>query len=173
MNRSIHRFFVLAIGVLFCVLGCTRDQGHLLMPDHISHMETTDTEASFEQNIQPILTARCALSGCHVADGPHGLDFRTYASFMAGGEHGPVFIPGDAAGSEIVEEIVEGHMPPPPRDPLSDAELQAIINWINHQEPHDETEPHADAHDEHTDVHEDMAEEHADAAHDEDLDVEQ
>ena len=91
---------------------------------------------------------------------------------MAGGEHGPVFIPGDAAESEIVEEIVEGHMPPPPRDPLSDAELQAIINWINHQEPHDDTDPHADAHDEHTDAHEDMAEEHADDAHDEDLDVE-
>lgn len=29
----------------------------------------TDTEVSFEADIQPILTAKCALSGCHVADG--------------------------------------------------------------------------------------------------------
>ena len=169
MNRSIQRFFLLTIWVLVCVLGCTRDQSHLLMPDHISHMEPTDIEDSFEQNVQPILTARCALSGCHVADGPHGLDFRTYASFIAGGEHGPVFIPGDAAESEIVEEIVEGKMPPPPRDPLSDAELQAIIHWINHQEPQDGIDPHADAHDEHAHAHE----EHADDAHDEDVDVAQ
>ena len=171
MNRSIQRFFLLTLGLLFCVIGCTRDRGHLLMPDHISQptevMESTDTEASFEQNILPILTARCALAGCHVADGPHGLDFRTYESFIAGGEHGPVFIPGDAVGSEIVEEIVEGKMPPPPRDPLSDTELQAIISWINQQEPHDDIHPHEHAHDEDRDEHHDMDEEH-----DEDADVE-
>ena len=64
-------------------------------------------------------------------------------------------------------------MPPPPREPLSDAELQAIIHWINHQEPRDDIDPHDDAHDENADAHEDMAEKHADDAHDEDLDVEQ
>ena len=172
MNASIQKCFLLTIGLLLCVLGCTRDRGHLLMIDHISEptevMKSTDIEASFEQNIQPILTARCALSGCHVADGPHGLDFRSYASFIAGGEHGSVFIRGDATGSEIVEEIVEGKMPPPPHDPLSDAELQAIINWINHQEPHDGIDPHEDAHDEDTDAHEDMDEEHDDEPADDD-----
>ena len=181
MNASLQRFCLVIIGLLFCVLGCTRDRAHILMPDHISHatevMVSTDTEASFENDILPILTARCALAGCHVADGPHGLDFRTYASFIAGGEHGPVFIPGDAAESEIVEEIVEGKMPPPPRDPLSDAELQVIINWINQQEPHDDIVPHDDDHDE-EDEHVDMEDEHdaeedehadIDAVHDEDM----
>ena len=175
MNVSIQRFFLLTIGLLFCVLGCTRDRGHILMPDHISQptevMASTDIEASFEQDIQPILTARCALAGCHVADGPDGLDFRTYESFIAGGEDGPVFIPGDAAGSEIVEEIVEGKMPPPPRDPLSDAELQLIINWINQQESHDAIDPHEDAHDEDADKHEENDEhDDIDDEHDEDMD---
>lgn len=175
MNVSIQRFFLLAFGFLFCMLGCTRDRAHMLMPDHISHptevMESTDIKTSFEQNVLPILTSRCALAGCHVADGPHGLDFRTYASFIAGGEHGPVFIPGDAVESEIVEEIVEGKMPPPPRDPLSDAELQVIINWINQQEPHDDIVPH-DEHDE-EDEHVDMDDDH-DEEEDEhvDMDVE-
>jgi len=127
-------------------------------------MESTDTEDSFEHDILPILTARCALAGCHVADGPHGLDFRTYESFITGGEHGPAFIPGNAQESEIVEEIVAGKMPPPPRDPLSDAELQVIINWINQQESHDDIVPHDDDHDE-EDEHVDM-----DDVHDEDMD---
>ena len=81
----------------------------------------------------PILTERCALSGCHVADGPHGLDFRTYESFKAGGEHGPVFIPGNAEESEVVEQIVSGSMPPG-GPPLSAAEIQHFVDWINQQE---------------------------------------
>ena len=49
--------------------------------------------------------------------------------------------------------------------------IQTIINWINHQEPHVGIDPHEDTHDENADAHEDMAEEHHDV-HDEDMDVE-
>ena len=158
MSTSIQRFFLLTIGFLFCLLGCTRDRGHILMPDHISHatevMESTDSESSFKQNVLPILTARCALAGCHVADGPHGLDFRTYESFIAGGEHGPAFIPGNAQESEIVEQIVSGRMPPG-GPPLTAAEIQLFVDWINQQEVQEgiiQLE-HGDAHE---DVHEGM-----------------
>lgn len=168
MNVSIQRFFLIAIGFLFCLLGCTRDRAHMLMPDHISHpteaMESTDIKTSFEHNVLPILTARCALAGCHVADGPHGLDFRTYASFIAGGEHGSVFIPGNAEESEVVEEIVAGRMPPL-GPPLTDAEIQVFVDWINQQEPQDDTVPHDDDHGEEEDAHADMDDEH-----DEDMD---
>ena len=123
-------------------MGCTREPASVIMPDDVSTLmmetmdvhEPVDTKTSFEQNLLPILTANCALAGCHVENGPHGLDFRTYESFIVGGEHGPVFIPGNAAESEIFEEIVEGRMPPPPRDPLSAAEIQLFIDWINQQE---------------------------------------
>ena len=168
MTISIQRFFLLIIGLLLCVLGCTRE--HVDMPmldDHAAPMETyepVDVEAAFEQNLLPILTARCALSGCHVADGPHGLDFRTYESFLAGGEHGSVFIPGNAEESEIVEEIVEGKMPPPPRDPLTAAEIQLFKDWINQQKARDHVIEHE--HDEHGDE-EDTADDHDD---DEDVD---
>ena len=87
MSIVTQRFFLLVIGMLFCLFGCER--GDILMPDDVSPPmevhEPIDVEAAFEQNVLPILTARCALSGCHVADGPHGLDFRTYESFKAGG----------------------------------------------------------------------------------------
>ncbi|RKU28868.1 hypothetical protein C6499_09635 [Candidatus Poribacteria bacterium] len=140
MTISIQKFFLLIIGLLFSVLGCTRER----METH----EPVDIEAAFEQNLLPILTARCALSGCHIADGPHGLDFRTYESFIAGGEHGPVFIPGNAEVSEIVKEIVEGKMPPPPRDSLTAAEIQLFVDWINQQEAQDHVVQHE--HDEHS-----------------------
>ena len=94
--------------------GCERVDVSML-DDHSAPMEvheSVDVEIAFEQNVLPILTARCALSGCHIANGPHGLDFRTYESFLAGGEHGPVFLPGNAEESEIVKIIVEGKMPP-------------------------------------------------------------
>ena len=165
MAISRQRFFLLIIGLLFCVLGCTRE--HVDMPmldDHAAETEThepVNVEAAFAQNILPILTARCALSGCHVADGPHGLDFRTYESFVTGGEHGPAFIPGNAEGSEIVEQIVAGKMPPPPRDPLTAAEIQLFVDWINQQKAQDHAVQHE--HDEHGDV-EDM-DDHDDEAH--------
>ena len=168
MAISIQRFFLLIIGLLFCVMGCTREHVDVTMlddpsapmetDDHSAPMETddhsepmethepVDVEVAFEQHLLPILTARCALSGCHVADGPHGLDFRTYESFIAGGEHGPAFIPGNAEDSEIVEQIVSGNMPPG-GPPLTDAEIQLFINWINHQETQDAVVQHEhDAH---------------------------
>ena len=121
----------------------------------------------------PILTSRCALSGCHVADGPHGLDFRTYESFIAGGEHGPAFIPGNAEESEIVEQIVSGRMPPE-GPPLSDAEVQLFRDWINQQETPDHAVQHE--HDEHgdeaetVDDHADDIDDAHDAEHDDDED---
>ena len=175
MTISIQRFFLLIVGLLFCVLGCARE--HVDMPmldDHAAPMEThepVDIEAAFEQNLLPILTARCALSGCHVADGPHGLDFRTYESFVAGGEHGPAFIPGNAEESEVIEQIVSGAMPPG-GPPLSDAEIQLFVDWINQQEAQDHVVQHE--HDEHGDEadtdddHDD--EEDADGDHDGDDD---
>lgn len=163
---NIRGSLLLTIGLLFCILGCTRDRAHVLMPDHTSPPteahETVDPEMSFEQHLLPILTARCALAGCHVADGPHGLDFRTYASFIAGGEHGPEFIPGNAADSEIVKQITSGNMPPG-GPPLTDAEIQHFVDWINQQEAHGDIVVHDAGHD----AHDDMAGDHdAGAEHD-------
>ena len=66
--------------------------------------ETVNTEASFEQHLLPILTAKC-FAGCHVAGGPKNLDC-TYQVFIKGGDEGAVFVPGNAQGSSI-----SGRMP--------------------------------------------------------------
>ena len=174
MVVNTRKFFVVAGVLLFCVLGCTRDRGHVLMPDHVSTPTEVHESAktSFEQNVQPILAVKCALSGCHGENPQEGYDYRTYESFIAGGEHGPVFIPGNAEESEIVEEVVENKMPPPESSlpTLSAAELQILKDWINQQEPqgdsvahdHDHSDAaesdgvddsHGDADDAHSDMH--------------------
>jgi hypothetical protein len=67
---------------------------------------------SFNADILPILTNRCAIAGCHVAGGPHGVDLRTYDSVIKGGDAGAIVIAADAMESEVVKQIVEGRMPP-------------------------------------------------------------
>ncbi len=85
---------------------------------------------SFKTDISPILTNHCALVGCHVADGPDGVDLRTYGTLQKGGGHGPLYLEGNAKESEIVEEVVKRKMPPD--GPYLDAnQIQLIIDWIN------------------------------------------
>ena len=153
-----QRFLILTIGLILCTLGCGPEGGNILQvidllsetiqlspatekdnivqPDDIlsetGQPSPAAIEASFEQNLLPILRARCAFAGCHVAGGPEGLDFSTYESFIRGGDD--VFTPGNARSSDIVEEIVSGRMPPGgPR--LPDDQIQLFIDWINQQEP--------------------------------------
>jgi hypothetical protein len=85
---------------------------------------------SFNADIAPILTNRCAIAKCHVVDGPHDIDLRTYDSVIKGGDEGAIVIAGDAMESEMVEEIAEGKMPPE-GPPLEAAQIQLIIDWIN------------------------------------------
>ena len=150
MVMNIRRFFLLTGVLLLCVLGCSRDHGQMLMPGHVSAPTEVGAaaKASFEQNVLPILAAKCALSGCHGENPQEGYDYRTYESFIAGGEHGPVFIPGDAEESEIVKEVVEGKMPPPESGlpTLSTDELQILKDWINQQQPQDGIVAHDDDH---------------------------
>ena len=85
---------------------------------------------SFQDDVLPILTNRCAFTGCHVAGGPYGIDLRTYDALIAGGHDGAIVIAGNARRSELVEQIVEGEMPPN-GPPLPVAQIQLIIDWIN------------------------------------------
>ncbi len=125
------RFSILTVFCLIGILGCTRDYTEVITSPAESP-DPAEIEASFHMNILPILTERCALAGCHVADGPEDLDLRTYESFKAGSEHGPIFIPGNAEESEVVEEIESGKMPPG-GPPLTPDQIQLFVDWINNQ----------------------------------------
>ena len=85
---------------------------------------------SFQDDIQPILAADCALAGCHAAPGAAGLDLSNYDSFKKGGNTGPGFDAGDGKGSLVVKRIDGGGMPLG-RPPLDGDQIQLFIDWID------------------------------------------
>ena len=120
---------LLAVGLMVWLFGCGSAIKELgLVFDNPT--AAGRPSPSFSTDIAPILTSQCAIAECHVVDGPHDIDLRTYDTLMKGGDEGAIVIVGDARESEIVEEIAEGKMPPegPPLDP---AQIQLIIDWIN------------------------------------------
>lgn len=83
------------------------------------------------RDIQPILTANCAMSGCHDAvTQQDGIRLTDYNSVASTADVRP-FNPG---GSDLYEVISESdpdkRMPPPPASPLSAAEIALIRKWI-------------------------------------------
>jgi uncharacterized membrane protein len=84
--------------------------------------------------IQPMLDQRCV--SCHGTGKRKGkLRLDSPEQWQAGGEHGPVVVPGDAAGSELMSRLLlprsdEKHMPPDGRKPLSTRQIQILEWWI-------------------------------------------
>ena len=97
-------------------------------------IKTAIANPSFHKDIQPLLTQNCA--PCHINGATGGLSLKSYDSLMAGGAVGPVVTPGDPDHSHLVL-MVKGQDPqfqglrmPLGGNPLSDAEIQTIANWI-------------------------------------------
>ena len=85
----------------------------------------------FEQEVLPIFISNCSLSGCHdVTSRQDGIVLTSYTSIMNSGG----IRPGRPRDSEIYEVITESdyddRMPPPPRNKLSDQQIQTIYKWI-------------------------------------------
>ncbi len=87
--------------------------------------------ARFEEEIQPLLEERCV--ACHGGSSPQsGLDLRTLASMLRGGQHGPVVLEGFAEKSVLVRQLVSGVMPPQGAgESLSASQVRLIREWID------------------------------------------
>ncbi len=92
----------------------------------------TTQRIDFTKDVWPIFAARCvqchgptnSMSGLRL-DSPKALE---------GGVSGRVIVPGKSVESLLVRRIsgqVEGHRMPPNGDPLSEAEIGTIQNWID------------------------------------------
>ena len=75
---------------------------------------------------------------CHNADDEKGgLLMESYASLVAGGEHGNALVPGDSAASRLMQ-MIEGKLKPRmpyKEDPLPREQVELIRRWIDEGAP--------------------------------------
>ena len=87
----------------------------------------------FEKKIRPILANRCY--GCHSSNAKKlkgGLLLDTHEGWANGGDSGEVIVPGDADGSLLIQAVRRVHdkIQMPPKKPLPDAEVEALVKWV-------------------------------------------
>jgi mono/diheme cytochrome c family protein len=83
----------------------------------------------FEEKVRPILAENCYK--CHGSDKQKGslrLDVRDAA--LAGGESGPVIVPGKPDASPLVEAIKWESLEMPPTGKLSESQIATLTEWI-------------------------------------------
>lgn len=93
--------------------------------------ETCDVnKVYFVRDIQPLLNANCAMSGCHDAKtAAEGVNLSTYSGVMK------VVKAGNTSGSELYEVITHSNgskrMPPAPASSLTPVQIGLINTWIS------------------------------------------
>jgi len=98
---------------------------------------SSEAPVSFSQDVKPILDQHCI--ECHQADGAgtlaSGFDMTSYEGLMKGTNFGPMIIPGDPEGSNVLV-LMEGRadpsisMPHGQRDAVAKQDIQTIRTWI-------------------------------------------
>ena len=92
---------------------------------------------SYSEDVKPILDQYCL--ECHREGGQgqvaSGLSMENYASLMRGTRNGPMIIPGDSLGSNLVV-LIEGRADPSiqmphGRDRIPQAKIDTIKTWID------------------------------------------
>lgn len=91
----------------------------------------------FERDVFPILKQHC--HDCHGGEvRESNLDLRTVTAMIEGGESGPVLSRGHPENSDLLDQIVEGAMPPDDAPPLDSNQVAVIRRWIAAGAPADE-----------------------------------
>ena len=118
-DRS-YRRVCLFVALVTCVFICLTE----------SAGRADEKEDHFERHVRPLLIARCFK--CHAGDASKGglrLDSRMAA--IRGGETGPSIVPGKPAESLLLQAIRhENGLEMPPDGKLSEAQIKAVVQWI-------------------------------------------
>ncbi|MFN7948785.1 MAG: PSD1 and planctomycete cytochrome C domain-containing protein [Blastocatellia bacterium] len=121
MTRKTLSLLIIILAALFAAVQFRAGSAHAQM------------KVDFIRDIQPIFQTSCA--PCHSGDKPKGeLRLDSKATAMKGGISGAAIIPGNSAGSRLMQRILgaggEKRMPLG-RDPLSPAQIELIRRWID------------------------------------------
>ena len=86
-------------------------------------------QVSFANDVMPIFQAACIK--CHGKEQiKAGLDLRTYDTTLQGSFKGAVIVPGDAANSFLIQQVVNGKMPKLGQK-LTAEQIQVLTDWVN------------------------------------------
>ena len=121
----------LIFGCLVAMSSCVTEPllpGNLLTKNVEEEVLCPEGIVSFKYEVLPIIVSNCAFEGCHDATtAAYGIVLETYDGIIKEVK------PGDPKDSELYEAIVDmgdDIMPPPPYDPLSEANISLIRRWI-------------------------------------------
>jgi hypothetical protein len=99
---------------------------------------TGESAVSYSRDVKPILQANCL--SCHQEGGAgyeaSGFSMASYDELMKGTRFGPMVLPGDSAGSNLIV-LMEGRadpsisMPHGQAKPVSTADVDTIRRWID------------------------------------------
>ena len=113
---------ILAANLLMA--GVAFSQGN---PSQDGRQSKRDQAPDFDKQIAPLLVQRCL--DCHSGPKPKGgLDLSRHEKSLAGGNQGPVLLPGRTDQSLLWELVEQNKMPP--KKPLSSAEKSLLRDWI-------------------------------------------
>ena len=86
-------------------------------------------EVCFDSDVFPLLISRCTSPDCHNSTHrAEGIDLTYYDGIMS------IVKPGDSGRSKLIRYIKgndDDQMPPPPLKPLSNEQIQLLVNWID------------------------------------------
>lgn len=128
--------------IAFLLAGCSSDSdnGALVNPDVGGDDGGSEEveEVRYSTDVQPIFAASCSGSGCHIGAATNGVSLGSWAAVTSsvGAQYGgPIIIPGNAAGSPLIDKIGSsprfGSRMPPGQSALSSSRVQTIAEWID------------------------------------------
>lgn len=137
MARTLAYF--LAVASCLLLANCS-DRGESIVK--VPPLPSSPDEVSFANDIQPIFTTRCSISGCHVSPSPAAGLVLTAGSSYANLVNVPtqIFTPGvritpnDTDASVLYLLVSSGTMPAT-GSPLTTAQIDAIREWIESGAP--------------------------------------
>ncbi|MBL7962311.1 MAG: hypothetical protein JNM31_00575 [Flavobacteriales bacterium] len=131
---------VLAVLLLFTLPGCKHEPLFPPVDDNGGNGGGGGTDPDpcdpntvyFQQQVLPLLISNCAIPGCHntATDDNDWIEITSFTSLMNSG----IVSPGNPWDSDMIEVVMETDpdkvMPRPPMPPLSPAQIQLLITWI-------------------------------------------
>jgi hypothetical protein len=82
-NRKKNWLFIIILTIPVIIGSCKYDKAELLYPDDKQPGPCDTIPASFNADVFPLMTSKCAIAGCHDLTASGGLTFHNYTQISA------------------------------------------------------------------------------------------